>query len=285
MDVEKFLDTVTFRGAALSELDYAALRRTLESRSIVRVRGLFDREEIRRLVRELAARFDSKYDRRHDPRDTEAVRRNFQKLQIGANSGIDTRRTLGRFLRIFYNPIFAEDLYGLRDTFVTLARFRNALYGLPPDYAVLGTDDGLFTCARVHQYPRGGGFMVPHRDHFSQVVSVDAGLSYYQPFVILSEQGIDYETGGAYIDLDGERILYERACRAGDIVVYDGRTIHGVADIDPLAPLDLANFCGRSAAFASLFKKLEPGTRDYGELAQKAGELYGTEPGTDAEKI
>jgi hypothetical protein len=281
IDPASFLEAVTFRAALPDELDYSALRRALAERSIVRVRGLFDREQVRGTLRKIATDFDVKNDQRHDPRDTDAVRRNFQKLQIGANSGVNTRRTLGRFLRILYNPIFADDIYGLRSAFVTLARLRNGLYGLPNEHAVMATDDGFFTCARLHQYPRGGGFMVPHRDHFSQVVTVDAGLAYYQPFLILSEKGRDYQEGGAYIDLDGERILYEGACLAGDVVVYDGRTIHGVADVDPLVPLDLASFSGRVAAFASLFKQLEPGEAAYAELGKKAGERYGT----DAEKI
>ena len=280
-DPRSFLEPVTFRATSLAELDYAALTAALDRQSIVRVRGLFERAAVRAQLAAMAASFDAKNDRRHDPRDTDAVRRNFQKLQIGANSGIDTRRTLGRFLRVLYNPIFAEDIYGLRELFVTLARFRNGLYGLPTDHAVHGTDDGFFTCARLHQYPRGGGFMVPHRDHFAQVVTVDAKLGYYQPFVILSEQGQDYETGGAYVDVNDERILYEADCQAGDVVVYDGRTIHGVADIDPLAPLELERFGGRVAAFASLYRELAPGAAAYGELAQKALARYGT----DAEKI
>lgn len=281
IDPARFLDAVTFHAASPEDLDYSELRRALEGASIVRVRGLFDRERLRAILARIAANFEMSNDRRHDPRDTDAVRRNFQKLQIGANSGVNTRRTLGRFLRILYNPIFAEDVYGLRSSFVTLAQFRNGLYGLPLEHAVHGTDAGFFTCARLHQYPRGGGFMVPHRDHFSQVVTVDAGLAYYQPFLILSEKGRDYQEGGAYIDREGERILYEDSCLAGDVVVYDGRTIHGVSDVDPLAPLELDRFSGRIAAFASLYKQLEPGEAGYGALAEKARERYGT----DAEKI
>ena len=156
-----------------------------------------------------------------------------------------------------------------------LARFRNRLYELPDDHAVHGTDDGFFTCARLHQYPRGGGFMVPHRDMFSRVATEAPGLGYYQPFFLLSEKGEDYDEGGAYIDLEGERHAYEAGCRAGDLIVYDGRTLHGVADIDPLRPLDLDRFGGRVAAFGSLFRVLAPGEAGYGELSSKAAERYG----------
>jgi hypothetical protein len=185
IDPETFLGRVTFEVASLDRIPLAEVRRALREHSIARIVGLFNRADIRAKLAAIAATFDSRNDRRHDPRDSEAVRRNYQKLQIGARSGIDTRRTLGRFLRVLYNPIFEEDVHGLRSAFVTLARLRNGLFELPRDHAVHGIDGDLFTCARLHQYPRGGGFMVPHRDHFSQIVSVEENLRYYQPFLIV----------------------------------------------------------------------------------------------------
>lgn len=276
-DPRELLERVTVHASAPEDVPYPALHRVLEAHHIARVRGLFERDRVRAVLASIACRFDRGRDRRHDPQDTEAVRSNFQKLQIGANSGIDTRRTLGRFLRILYNPIFADDVHGMRAHFVTLARFRNGLYGLPRDHAVHGTDDGFFTCARLHQYPRGGGFMVPHRDLYGRAVTVEAQLAYYQPFLILSEQGVDYQEGGAYIDLGDERIHYEGACRAGDVVVYDGRTVHGVGDVDPLVPLELDRFSGRVAAFASLYRHLPRGADGYRELTRRAAQRFGFE--------
>ena len=194
----------------------------------------------------------------------------FQKLQVGANSGVDSSRTLGRFMRMLYNPIFAEDIYGMRDAFSTLARFRNHLYGLPVDHAVSGTEDGFWTCSRLLQYPRGGGFIVPHRDMYSQLATTEAGLGYFQPLLFLTEKGRDYREGGAYVDVGEERFHYEEFCRTGDVVVYDGRSVHGVADIDPLMDLDLKRFSGRVVALASLFRLLRPGTDDYALMARKA---------------
>lgn len=259
----------------LSSVPYDDLRRTLAEQAVVCVRGLFDRDAIRAVHHRIVAGFDPANDRRHDPRDTDAVRRNFQKLQVGANSGVNSRRTLGRFMRMLYNPIFADDVYGMREHFVTLARFRNHLYGLPVDHAVAGTDDGYWTCSRLLQYPRGGGFIVPHRDMYAQVATRDAGLGYFQPLLFLTEKGLDFHDGGAYVDIGDERFCYEEHCRAGDVVVYDGRSIHGVADIDPMADLDLARLSGRVVALASLFRLLAPGAGEYGEMASKAGAMFG----------
>lgn len=264
------LSQLLFVASDLDGLPYSTLRDTVAARGLAIVRGLIDRDTVRARLTALREAFDVRNDARHDPRDTDAVRRNFQKLQIGANSGVNSRRTLGRFMRVFYNPIFADDIYGLRASFVALARFRNRLYELPSDFAVKGTDDGLWTCARIQQYPSGGGFMVPHRDMYSQVATTDHGLDYFQVLLLLTEKGTDFHDGGAYVDVGDERVLYEDVCRSGDIVIYDGRSMHGVADIDPLAPLDLTRFNGRAVGLASLFKHLTPGEADYAGMAERA---------------
>lgn len=271
----ELLDRVTFEGDDVESLPYDAIRDAVAAHAMVRVRGLFDRDEIRAALAGIAAGFSAARDERHDPADTDAVRRNFQKLQVGANSGVNSRRTLGRFMRMLYNPIFADDIYGMRSHFVTLARFRNLLYKLPVDFAVHGTDDGYWTCSRLLQYPRGGGFIVPHRDMYAQVATAEAGLGYYQPLLLLTEKGVDFTSGGAYVDVGDDRIFYEDGCRAGDVVVYDGRSIHGVGDIDPLEPLDLVHFSGRAVALATLFKLLVPGKDDYARMAERARDRYG----------
>ncbi len=260
---------VLFQADALDAIDYAKVRETIATHSLACIRGLFDREACRAALARMRAGFDPAEDRKHDPRDSDAVRRNFQKLQIGANSGVDSRRTLGRFMRAIYNPVFAEDRWGLREHFVRIAQFRNLLTGRPRDFAVHDTEGGYWTCARVLQYPRGGGFMVPHRDVYAQTATNDSGFDFAQPLLLLSEHGIDFEEGGGYVDRADERFRYERFCQAGDLVVYDGRSIHGVADIDPMADLDLHSFCGRAVALVSLYRHLQSGGEDYAALNRR----------------
>lgn len=266
---------IFFEATSLNSIPYEEMRQRLERHAVVCVRGLFDRAEIRRTYKSIVAGFDAQNDRRHDPSDTDAVRRNFQKLQVGANSGVNSRRTLGRFMRMLYNPIFADDIYGMRAYFTTLAKFRNRLYELPEEHAVTGTDDGYWTCSRLLQYPRGGGFMVPHRDMYAQVATREAGLSYFQPLLLLTEKSVDFQEGGAYVEVDDERFYYEDFCQAGDVVVYDGRSVHGVADVDPLSDLDLVRCSGRLVALASLFRHLTGGALEYAEMAYKAGAMFG----------
>lgn len=256
-------------------IDVEAVRALVATQGVACLRGLFAPESIATTLARITREFDPGADRKHDPTDTEATRRNFQKLQIGANSGTSTSRTLGRFMRVLYNPIFAADVLGMRGHFVRLARIRNRLHGLREDFAIAGDEDGFWTCARIQQYPRGGGFMVPHRDLYSQFATDDAGLGYFQLLLLLTEQGCEYAQGGAYVELDGERFSYEQHCLRGDVVVYDGRSIHGVADIDPMHALELDRFGGRAVAIASLFRVLRAGTAAYGELSDAAVRRYG----------
>lgn len=266
---------VLFHADCLDAVPFEQVRRTISEHSLACIRGLFDPMEMRATLQRMRERFDPGDDRKHDPRDSDAVRRNFQKLQIGANSGVDSRRTLGRFMRAVYNPIFADDIHGMRQHFITMARFRNLLAGLPRDFAVSETENGYWTCARLLQYPNGGGFMVPHRDVYVQAASSEAGMDFFQPLLLLSEKGRDFSEGGAYVDRGEQRFHYEQYCRAGDLVVYDGRSIHGVADIDPMADLDLNTFCGRVVALVSLFRHLDSGSDDYKQLAKRGVRTVG----------
>jgi len=275
-------DGVLLHADSLESLCIERVRAVIAEHALVCIRGVFDPVAIRAVLAGMRERFDAGDDRKHDPRESDAVRRNFQKLQIGANSGVDSRRTLGRFMRALYNPIFADDIHGMRTHFIQLARFRNLLYGLPADFAVHGTQDGYWSCTRIQQYPRGGGFMVPHRDVYSQLATTEAGMGYYQPMLLMSEPGRDFLEGGAYVDRGQERFHYERFCRAGDLVAYDGNSIHGVADIDPLHALDLQKFNGRAVALVSLFRHLDGTSDDYTRLSRRGVEAIGLGEGPSA---
>ena len=269
----------TFTVSSVEAVPVADLRAALETHTVVRLRGLFEPAAVRAATRGMAAGFDPARDRKHDPADTEAVRTNFQKLVVGGITGVNEQRALARVVRMFYNPIFAEDVHGMRAHFVRLAQLRNRLFGLPTDFAVHGTEDGYWTAARVHQYPRGGGFMVPHTDAFSRTAVEESGAYYAQVLLLMTRKGEDYREGGAFVDLGGGRVYYEDDCELGDVIVYDGRSVHGVGDIDPLEPFDLMTFSGRVVAFASLYRHLTPGAEDYGRLAGRARRYVGGSAG------
>lgn len=242
--------TVTAR--TLEEVPFDKLRSLLNTHTYGRVTGLFSREEVLEARGKLQARFDVKNDRKHDPKDAEAIRKNFQKLIVGGTRGTNA---CPRFLRMFYNPTFDEDIFGMHGIFKRLIQFRNLLYSLPRDFTCNGTENGMWSASRINHYPRGGGFMAVHTDVGTNSVAADMGMErYVQLLLLLSKKGEDFHEGGAYIDIEGKRYFFEDECEIGDVVIYDGRVNHGVEEIDPMEPLDLASFAGRHVALVTLFK-------------------------------
>ena len=187
---------------------------------------------------------------------------NFQKLSIGgAGSHWDYRP---RFMRVIYNPLWAEDRYGMHTTFRKLAHIRNALQGNPPDYAVDKVEDGVWTAARMQHYPAGGGNISRHRDAVISTVTSDAGVKqFHQMLLLLTSKGEHFDVGGAYMEFGDEVVDLEDDFKAGDIVIYDGRTMHGVHDIDPHKVASLTGFEGRLIASVSLYKDMSAETKPY----------------------
>ncbi|MDA9983170.1 hypothetical protein N9H39_10705 [Gammaproteobacteria bacterium] len=111
----------------------------------------------------------------------------------------------------------------------------------------------LWTSSRIHQYPVGGGFMSAHQDNGASEAAVARGVNYLQLFISMSAKGIDYEKGGAYVENHRGMLDVDDFCLPGDIVMYDGAAVHGVAEIDPHRRLDMKTFGGRVVAFANLW--------------------------------
>ena len=133
----------------------------------------------------------------------------------------------------------------------------NHLAGERLDFALDKIEpNGLWTAARFHQYPKGGGFFRRHTDYVVKDVADEKSTRFYQVVLTMSRKGVHFKQGGAFVDVDGRRLCLDDVAEMGDIVVYDGRTVHGVEDIDPKEPLDLDTINGRIAGFATLFKKM-----------------------------
>ena len=99
--------------------------------------------------------------------------------------------------------------------------------------------------------------MAAHRDDVTAAVAEEAGLKFYlQPYLVMSRKGEDFNQGGAFIEYQDRGMDYEGTCQVGDVIVYNGKSVHGVADIDPLESLNLVEFSGRIVAFVTLFKHL-----------------------------
>lgn len=267
VDTAALLDGATLRVSGLAALDPAEVRRIMVKYSFCRIRGLFGAAEIRAGLESLRRGFDPSLDNPVIGEAPGAVMKNFQKLAIGGTMQSWAYRP--RFIRILYNPLWEADIYGLHGLFRKLAALRNRLQGHPEGYAIDTVDGGMWTAARVQHYPAGGGFLIPHRDTVISKVNSDAGIEqFYQILLPLTQKGMDFERGGGFVELEdgeGQRVYIEDNIEAGDVVMYDGRTVHGVADIDPHKRVNLQTMDGRVVMFASLYKDMSGDSRLYAE--------------------
>ncbi len=273
-------------GSKLTDPLFRAVQESLQKNTFVCLRGIVDPEDVAQVKEALKNHFRPEADQKLDPARPDLIRQNYQRLFVGGTGkrnvkgprfarppacGLSPRagtapETPGmpgassavirpRFLRTFYNPLWDRDIYGCHGIFKIMIDLRNRLYGLAPGFAAEKPEQGLWTAARIHHYPRGGGFMAPHCDDVLSNVSAKAGLnSYYQVILLMSKKGLDYEEGGGYLEINGTRIFFEDTYEPGDLVIYDGRTVHGVEEIDSQETLDLRSLAGRLAAFVSLYR-------------------------------
>lgn len=228
----------------------------MERRTFACIRGVVSPEQMRRAHERIVSTFDRRQDHPGKGHSADAVRSNFQKLLLGGESRSASNDD-ARCFRACYSPFWAEDVWGLHDGLRKLARVRNRLAQLPLDFAIEGTEaNGLWTAARFHQYPRGGGFFRRHTDYIVKDVADEKSTRFYQCVLTITAKGTHFEEGGAFVDIGERRVVLDDCALPGDIIVYDGRTMHGVEDIDPKALLDLDTINGRLAGFATLYKKM-----------------------------
>jgi len=221
------------------------------------IRGIVAPSDVETGMEALAAGFSKENDYPGVGQTPDRVRTNFQKLNIGGESQARANDD-ARLFRVFYNPIWEDDIYNLRKSFIKLAKVRNVIAEMPLDFAIDRIEDnGLWTAARIHQYPTGGGFFRRHTDYVVSDVANEAGAKFYQLLLLMTRKGEHFRDGGGFVDVDGERVCLEDHFVPGDILVYDGRSVHGVEDVDPHLPLDLDTFNGRVSAFVTLFKVMK----------------------------
>lgn len=238
------------------DIDIEAFKDAMESRTFVCIRGLVSPQSMYDTYDRIVENFDRSLDAPGANQTADAVRRNFQTIKMGGESRSASNDD-ARFFRALYSPFWEEDVWGLHDSLRMLARVRNLLAGLDDNFALEGTEDnGLWTAARFHQYPQGGGFFRRHTDHVAKDIVDSRSTEFYQVVLTMTAKGEHYQHGGAFVDIGETRYCLDDNARMGDILVYDGRTMHGVEDIDPGALVDLDRINGRLSGFATLYKKM-----------------------------
>ena len=267
---EELVEAATVHASSVAELERGALTAILEKHSFLRITGLISPATVREAKQRLAAGFSMDDDRPSTGETLAELMSGIQKLSAGGVNPnqrvkVDGKTTKGvrrpRLMRTLYLPLSDDNPYGFDEIFRTACAVRNLLYGFEPGFCVEAPEGGYWTACRIHQYPAGGGFLIDHRDEAVPALQQQSDWpAYYQPLIVLSKPGEDFESGGAFAEAGGERIFYEQFCELGDIAVYDGRTVHGVADVDPNKLLRLDQLNGRMAGFVTLYKDLRQKT-------------------------
>ena len=253
---EQHFNRNCFRFCSIQSIHYGSLHESLLESKFACIRGILSPAQVAEAKTKLYETFDARRDHATVGESPKQVQSNFQKLSVGCARGQHhVGDSYGRLLRVFFNPMWDEDVYGMHPIFHDLVSVRNGILGKPNGYARTSIDDGMWTASRIHQYPIGGGFIQAHRDRTQAGVCEDARMSFYQVFAILSEKGEDFEAGGGFIQYGDSRFIIDDFAIPGDIVIYDGATLHGVEDIDPFRLLDLSSAKGRLSAFVTLYRE------------------------------
>lgn len=246
---------VLFEVESVWDIPVENVEATVRSSGFAIIRGVASPDEVRAAMATAREAFDPDLDHPTVGEAPADVRGNFQKWSVGTG-GTGRKVSYARMIRVIFTPFLDEDRYGLQDLLRRVAIARNLIHGLPDTYAIDAIEDERWTAARVLQYPHGGGFIDTHVDSAVVDALPSGAATYLQILMVLTERGVDFERGGAYIESDGVRVDLEDHVQLGDLLLYDEKTVHGVADIDPHRVLDTRTFTGRVAGFANIYRAL-----------------------------
>ena len=99
--------------------------------------------------------------------------------------------------------------------------------------------------------------MSGHTDQIMPIHALNAGLKgYFQPSIILSKKGVDFETGGGFVQINDEYLYVEDYCGLGEIVIYNTHTVHGVYEVDLNKPYRQESLAGRYSGLVSLYPRI-----------------------------
>jgi hypothetical protein len=181
----------------------------------------------------------------------------WRKLAIGSRIGLGD--PYAQNLQSSYFSASDSAFPSLGRLFKIMLSVRDRLMRITkPNFGDDADTDRFWNACRIHHYPRGGGFMARHRDtHFPHLIKEQLDKPFYQVAVMLSRKGEDFVSGGGFVeDRQGNKIDLEEAAGFGTMVIFDGRTPHGVDDVDLDQVIDFASPSGRLAAFVNLYAVL-----------------------------
>src|SRR5262245_44069651 len=177
----------------------------------------------------------------------------WRKLAIGSSNGIGD--PYAQNLQTIYFDANDKNYPALGSLFKLMIAVRNRLMRINPSFGDNPERDRFWNACRIHHYPRGGGFMAMHKDtRFTRIIDAQIGKPFYQVSILLSRKNADFYNGGGFVvNNRNEKIDLETQGGFGSLVLFDGRTYHGVEDVDLDQIIDFSRSDGRLAAFVNLY--------------------------------
>jgi hypothetical protein len=176
----------------------------------------------------------------------------WRKMAIGSKTGLG--EPIAQNMQSIYFGEGDKNYPSLSALFNEMIKVRNKLMQVDEAFGSDPEKDGFWNACRIHHYPRGGGFMTVHRDEYFPDKLEEKNKPFYQMLVLLSRKNIDFMSGGGVlIDSQGQKVDIEIEAGFGSMVLYDGRTPHGVEDVDLDQVIDFTRADGRLVALVNLY--------------------------------
>ncbi|PIQ48571.1 MAG: hypothetical protein COW03_09300 [Cytophagales bacterium CG12_big_fil_rev_8_21_14_0_65_40_12] len=144
-------------------------------------------------------------------------------------------------MHAYYHHGYYESNDDLFEYFSEIFDIKNFLAGTPKGSYIKNIPSEFFIArVNIHNYPRGGGYQMPHVDPVSKFAKI-------QTIVQASKWQSDFSSGGVYacLEKDGTRFYIDPHTEVGDLIVLSPNIIHGVEEIDKEETIDWEINSGR----------------------------------------
>jgi hypothetical protein len=228
------------------------IKNSIENNGAAIIRGLFNPLQIRNHIPNILSTINNQEILGTTTGSRETPRKNNLKWSVGGHSGAQTGNA--RLMITIYNPLNDDDVFSFHDIFKELINLRDLIHNSEHSSSDENLQNGAFNACRFQVYPRGGGFMLGHIDYEASSSFQAQRLPLYQLVLLITQRGIDFIEGGAYIKHNKNMVDIEDLGNSGDVVIYNGASFHGVSDIDPFLPLNTNDISGRVVGMVTIYK-------------------------------
>ena len=151
----------------------------------------------------------------------------------------DPRSTVGACFHQFNFYPWNFDIFDLFERTKMIYKLKNVISGKKQEQYMDKFPEDNFTRRLAFQfYPSGIGGLKKHADPVGEHQLV-------VPTMNLTTKGIDFSSGGAYIELSGKKIYTDEIAPPGDVLFFNAQMPHGVDVIDEGKQPDWYSFNGR----------------------------------------